>query len=257
MIQALHATGFQAVVMHFRGCSGEPNLLLRRYHAGETQDLTEVMADLRHRFPQRAIYAIGYSLGGNVLLKWLGETARPDSLSGAIAISVPFSLGEVTLRLNRGLSRLYRRYLLNRLIASTRHKTSMPGFPLDSKSLLRLPDIRSFDEQVTAPLHGFASADDYYQRSSCRQYLKTITVPTLILHALDDPFMTSQAVPNQDELAEAVELEVSARGGHVGFVSGGSPWKPRYWLESRILDWLRERTGTTEKKELPDFNRRT
>lgn len=256
LLRCLTDAGLGAVVMHFRGCSGEPNRLLRRYHAGETADVAEVVRHLLHEQPGRPLYAIGYSLGGNMLLKWLGETGPANPLAGAAAISVPFRLDHVAERLNRGVSRVYRRHLLRRLIRSNVHKTGMPGFPVDLRTLQHLPTLRSFDDAVTAPLHGFASADDYYRRCSCHGYLKHIRVPTLIVHALDDPFMTRHSAPTAHELSDSIELDVSPRGGHVGFVEGGWPWRPRYWLERRLLAWIECRikggnqTSTISKSDL-------
>jgi uncharacterized protein len=241
ILEALHAAGFQAVVVHFRGCSGESNKLLRRYHAGATDDMAHVAEVLKGRWPKRPLFAVGYSLGGNALLKWLGETGAANPLAGAVAISVPFQLSLVADRLQTGFSRIYRRYLLRKLIHAAMRKAHCPGFPLLPESFDRLNSMRAYDDLITAPLHGFDSAEDYYAKASCRQYLRGIAVPTLILHALDDPFMSADAVPRQDEVSLAVELGISPKGGHVGFVGGALPWKPDYWLDRKISAWLTRR----------------
>lgn len=240
ILRALHESGLRAVVAHFRGCSGEPNRLDRSYHSGETGDLHSIVQHLREREPMTALAAVGYSLGGNVLLKWLGEQGKRASLATAVAVSVPFDLHQAAWRLERGFSRLYQRVLLRSLQRSVQSKFRHRPAPFDLAAISRLKSFRAFDGMVTAPLHGFHSADDYYTRSSCRQYLKHIEIPTLILHALDDTFLTPDAVPTVCELSQAVDLELSECGGHVGFVAGALPWKPHYWLEERIPAYLRQ-----------------
>jgi predicted alpha/beta-fold hydrolase len=180
---------------------------------------------------------VGFSLGGNLLLKYLGETERPR-VQAAVAVSVPFLLRDAMLRLNIGASRLYRRHLMRNLKASYRSKFAHMPSPL-AVDLDTLHDLFDYDDRVTAPLHGFAGAEDYYARCSCRSFLRHIATPTLILHALDDPFMFTHTVPRADELGPGVTLELSRHGGHVGFVTGALPWRPRYWTEVRTLAWLR------------------
>lgn len=243
MMRALAGAGCGAVLMHFRGCGGAPNRLPRSYHSGETGDLDFVLRALGRRAPGRPLAALGYSLGGNVLLKWLGERGRDAPLAAAAAVSVPFDLHDAAARLERGASRLYQWWLLRRLRAKTRDKAARGILPARYGRVGHLESFRAFDEHVTAPLHGFAGADDYYTRSSSRRYLAGIRVPTLVVHAEDDPFMTPRAVPGADELPPAVRLELSAHGGHVGFVAGALPLRPRYWLEARIPPFLAARAG--------------
>jgi uncharacterized protein len=238
MLRALHAHGWRALVMHFRGCSGEPNRLPRSYHSGETGDLAHVVEVLRASYPDTPIAAVGYSLGGNVLLKWLGETGAGNPLAAAVAVSVPFELHKAAWRLSRGLSRVYQWKLLRSLRRRTAAKFSRMPCPVPLGDLRLLTSFRAFDDRITGPLHGFRNADDYYARSSSRQYLPGIRVPTFILHALDDPFMTPDAVPSACELSPTTCLELSLHGGHVGFVSGPLPWKAEYWLERRIPELL-------------------
>jgi len=163
---------------------------------------------------------IGVSLGGNVLLKWLGENPAQTLVTKAVAISVPFLLNTAALRLQRGFSRIYQTYLLNKLRTSTRNKAKRVSLPINTDELSRLKTFRQFDDLVTAPLHGFRNVDDYYGRCSSRPFIKCIQTPTLILHALDDPFMTPEAVPGIAEQGPGVRLELSRYGGHVGFVGG-------------------------------------
>jgi len=236
LLDRLARAGYQPVFMHLRGTSGEPNRLDRSYHSGATEDLAEVLAALAEDPQGAPLAAIGFSLGGNLLLKYLGETERPLVAAG-IAVSVPFVLRDAMLRLDLGASRLYRAYLMDKLKAAFRRKFSDRPSPLPV-AIDRIRDFNQFDDQVTAPLCGFAGVFDYYSRASCRQYLPRITTPTLILHALDDPFMFPTTVPMEHELGPGVTLELSRHGGHVGFVSGALPWRPAYWLEERILHFL-------------------
>lgn len=238
MLAAVAARGWQGVLMHFRGCSGEPNRLARSYHSGDTGDIGHVLACLRVRAPERPLAAVGYSLGGSVLLNHLAEQGADSPLTAAAAVSVPFELADSAATLARWPGRLYQWKLLGSVRHKTREKFRRLPAPVPLPPLEGLRDFRSFDHHVTAPLHGFTSADEYYGRASCRQRLSAIQRPTLVLHALDDPFMTPACVPTAKELGPAVTLEISAGGGHVGFVSGCLPWRPVYWLEQRIPAFL-------------------
>ena len=238
LLAAVQRRRWQGVVMHFRGCSGEPNRLPRSYHSGETGDLARVAAILRGRFPGRPLAVVGYSLGGNVLLKWLGETGASSPVSCAAAVSIPFELDAAARRLTRGFSRFYQWWLLRSLRRSVERKVARRILPAEFTARAAAADFWTFDDRITAPLHGFAGADDYYRRSSCRQYLGGITVPTLVVHARDDPFLFPEAIPSTAEAGTGVTLEVHERGGHVGFVAGRWPWRPDYWLERRIPAFL-------------------
>lgn len=228
--------------MHFRGCSGTPNRLARSYHSGETGDLDTIVRLLVAREPNCPLALIGFSLGGNVLLKWLGEQAATVPVQCAVAVSVPFRLNLAAQRLNRGGSRLYQAYLLHKLRRALLAKRQHVALPI-SPEWDRLDSFRAFDDAVTAPLHGFTGVDDYYTRASSLPYLQRIACPTLILHAADDPFMTPAVLPTENQLSDAVRLELSPQGGHVGFVAGRLPWQPRFWLEERIPAFLAEQRG--------------
>lgn len=238
LLCALEDSGYTAGLMYFRGCSGEPNRLPRSYHSGETGDIETVIRLIRKRHPDKPLAAIGVSLGGNVLLKWLGEQGSNADITTAIAISVPFDLHQAALKLDKGASRIYQRHLLKKLrnsvtVKATRHE---PPFPLDR--LYELDSFHKFDNEITAPLHGFEDVDDYYARSSSKQFLSHIETPTLLLQAIDDPFLPAHALPALEELGPCVTLELARHGGHVGFVSGDNPFRPRYWLEDRVLEHL-------------------
>lgn len=245
ILKALHNNGYQGVFMHFRSCSGQPNRLPRSYHSGETNDIRHVLDILQQRYPKTPKAAIGFSLGGNALLKFLGESNTDTPLQTAVAVSAPFLLNKAADRLNRGFSKLYRAHLIRSLLEKIREKQKTIDLSFLPLNKLRyINDFWAFDDQITAPLHGFQNVHDYYARSSCRQYLKNIQKPTLILHAEDDPFMTPDAIPATQELSNHITLEVSSGGGHVGFISGKTPWSCEYWLEQRIITFLNAQLKT-------------
>lgn len=244
LLQAFNRVGYRGVLMHFRGASHEPNRLSKAYHSGDTQDLHYFLELLQAREPETKKAVVGVSLGGNVLLKWLGETGFQELIRAAVAVSVPFQLQLVTERMNKGFSRLYQTYLLRDLRSRILKKLDLINkqLPLSKKELLSLKTLKAFDDRITAPLHGFADAEAYYCEASSRQYLKKIAHPTLIIQALDDPFMPPQAIPQSCELSDQVILELSQRGGHVGFITASEKNKnnPVYWLAQRIPDFLKD-----------------
>lgn len=246
----LARAGITTEVMHHRGCSGVPNRFPRGYHSGWTGDLDAVLAMHRERGrPVRAV--VGYSLGGNVVLKYLGERGAATDLETAVAVSVPFRLDLCARHMENGLSRIYQWQLIRNLRRTTRRKLALMAYPVDLPPLSTLRTFHQFDGRVTAPLHGFLDADDYYRRASCRQYLSTIRVPTLVLQALDDPLMPPAVMPAPQELSPLVRIEKSEQGGHVGFVAGRWPWWPRYWLEERIAAHLAEVLDPAGSRDSP------
>lgn len=247
MQAALARQGWRSVAMNFRGCGGEPNRTAQCYHSGDTRDLGYLCQTLRQRYPNRALAAVGYSLGGNVLLKWLGEQGGRAGLSTAVAVSAPLRLALCADRLDRGASRFYRNQLLRELkayVAGKQRHLAAQGLAAEARRLAELGDlspIRSFwdyDHQVVARLYGFRDAHDYYQQSSARSYLGQIQRSTLVIQALDDPFMSPAVLPEPHELSVWVKLEVTREGGHVGFVGGRLPGRPDYWLERRVPAFL-------------------
>jgi len=242
ILGALHRAGALAVLMHFRGCSGEPNRRPQRYHFGDTTDLAFVLEVVRRRHPGRPLGAVGFSLGGNVLLKWLGLQGKAAGLDAAAAVSVPYSLHHAAERLDRGLSRIYQAHLLRRLKQAVASRRELLAPLVDVDAVLASRSFREFDDRLTAPLYGFRDAGDYYTRASALPQLRDITAPTLLVHAEDDPFVYPHTVPAADELSEAVILELTRHGGHVGFVSNrrGSA---RYWHEPRVLAHFQEHLG--------------
>ncbi len=239
-MQAFNRCGWRAVLMHFRGASPEPNRLPRAYHSGDTGDVDYFLKLLAQREPNTKKAVVGVSLGGNVLLKWLGEQGSQTVVNAAVAVSVPFELRLVADRIGRGFSRIYQAYLLRRMKRVFERKKTLfdDDMPQAFKDMDKWQCFWTFDEYVTAPLNGFPHVHDYYREASSRPYIAKIATPTLIIHALDDPFMTPEVVPSEEELSKEVTLELSAKGGHVGFIMGNLPGKPVYWLEQRIPDYL-------------------
>ena len=237
---ALYEQGWYPVLMHFRGCSGTHNIRARGYHSGETGDLEYLINTLHERYPDRKIAAVGFSLGGNVLLKYLGEHGKDCRLDVAVAVSVPFVLNNAADRLNNGFSRIYQRHLIHLIQKRIKDKfKDRQDAPFDLSDICKWNNFHLFDNFVTAPLHGFKNSEEYYRLCSSRQFLKDISIPVLIIHAQDDPFLDPDAIPDNTHLSENVTLELSGKGGHVGFIEGSLPWEPRYWLESRIPEYLK------------------
>ncbi|WP_194789610.1 hydrolase [Pseudomonas sp. UFMG81] len=244
--QALQARGWASVAVNWRGCSGEPNLLARSYHSGASEDLAEIIRHLRAQRPLAPLYAVGYSLGGNVLLKYLGESGTASQLEAAVAVSVPFRLDQCADRIGLGFSKLYQAHFMREMLAYVQDKQRhfrAHGQHDRLAEIERLGSLRNlrtfwdFDGKVTAPLNGFDGVHDYYRRASSRYYLGENRTPTLIIHASDDPFVFDHSLPSASELAPQTQFELHARGGHVGFVEG-SLRNPGYYLERRIPQWL-------------------
>ncbi len=247
--QSLTKQGFRTAALNFRGCSGESNNLARCYHSGETEDIHFLYQSIKQREPETSIAVVGFSLGGNVLLKWLGEQTDKVSLFAAVAVSVPLVLSICATKLDSGLSKIYRHSLISELkeyLAIKHSHLHSIGQLEELDKLTELGDlsqVKSFwqyDDRVVAPLHGYKDVHDYYEKSSSRQFLRHIANPTLLIQAKDDPFMTSQVIPNRHETSSLVELEITEGGGHVGFVSGNNPFKPDYWLDNRISQYLKQ-----------------
>lgn len=241
--RALLSAGMRPVAMNFRGCSGTPNRRPRFYHSGETGDPTFVLEGLRRAFPGRKLGAVGFSLGGNALLKLMGE--REDGGSGvleaAVAMSVPFDLAAGAEYLERTtMGRLYTRYFLRSLRAKVQAKTEALQARIDVGAALRAKTLRDFDDAATAVLHGFRDADHYYASCSSAGFIDGIRTPTMVLHSLDDPFLPSSSIPRAAlEDNAALTAALTERGGHVGFLEG-SLRSPILWGEQQAALYLRE-----------------
>ena len=235
--------GWGMDLLVFRSCGTEPNRARRFYHSGETTDLAFVLDRLLATHRDSPLLLAGVSLGGNVLLKFLGEqrAALADRVRGAATISVPYDLGRGSRHIARGFSRVYERHFLRSLrrkaIAKLEHYPDL----VDRDTLVSVRSLYDFDDILTAPVHGFANADDYYTRSSAIAWIDRITLPTLLLSAADDPFLPRDVLDEVRTIARhnpALTIEFVEQGGHVGFVSGHLPWRPHYYAEWRACDFL-------------------
>ena len=235
LMHAVERRGWHGVVVHFRGCSGEPNRLPRAYHSGDSQEIDWVLRRI-HAGGYPALFVAGVSLGGNAMLKWLAEQGSHalDVVAAAAAVSAPLDLAAANAALSSGFNLVYARHFLRTLIpAALAKEHRFPG-RIDVRRAQAARTLRDFDDVVTAPLHGFLGADDYYARSSAGPLLGAVRVPTLLLHAANDPFLPSAALPHRESLPAAVRLEVPRQGGHVGFVHGALPGRID-WLPQRLL----------------------
>jgi predicted alpha/beta-fold hydrolase len=242
--------GWRGTVLNFRSCARDPrdirvrlrNRRPRLYHAADTEDLDLVVRALRAREPGAPLYAIAFSLGGGVLLKWLGEQADGRALGAAATISVPYDLAASARFLERRTARLYVYNFMRRI--RPKALDVLARFPaetahVDRSRILRARTIREFDDSATAPLHGFRDADDYYARASTLPHLPRIRVPTLCISGEDDPFYPGEAIaPARAAASRDVTFAVTSWGGHTGFVTGRWPWRPIYWAEEAAIEWL-------------------
>lgn len=239
LMAAVHERGMRGVAVHFRGCSGEPNRLPRAYHSGDAREIDWILRRLREQNPGAPLFAAGVSLGGNALLKWLGETGSGAGaiVDKAAAVSAPLDLMAAGDALGRGFSLLYARNFLSTLkVKSLAKLDRYPGL-YDAGRVRAASTLREFDDLVTAPLHGFRNTDDYWTRASSKPGLMDIRVPALVINAKNDPFLPAGALPEPAEVSGAVTLEQPDDGGHVGFVSDAFPGKFS-WLPQRILDYF-------------------
>jgi predicted alpha/beta-fold hydrolase len=229
--------GWRCVVPHFRGCSGSLNRLRRAYHSGDSEEIGWILERLEARHaPGGVLYAVGVSLGGNALLKWLGESGAAARLRRAAAVSAPIDLAAAGRALDAGLNRrLYTRVFLLTLKAKAIAKVALEQLALDQRTLAKVRTLREFDDMVTAPLHGFRDADDYWARASCGPWLKSIAIPALIVNARNDPFMPESvldALQSRRDIPAHVTLDFPRAGGHAAFPGRGR------WLARRVLDFL-------------------
>jgi predicted alpha/beta-fold hydrolase len=240
--------GWAADLLIFRGCGDEPNRAPRFYHSGETSDFAFVLDRILREHPDSPVVLAGVSLGGNVLLKFLGEQggALPHRIRAAAAVSVPFDLERGCQFISTGFSRIYDRHFLNTLRVKALAKLERyPGL-FDQAQLERAESIYDFDDAVTAPVHGFADAHDYYHKSSSLRWIDRLAVPTLLLSAIDDPFLPADVLDEVRSIARDnshLTLEFTAHGGHVGFVGGRWPWRPFYYAEWRACEFLAAALG--------------
>lgn len=238
--RALAGRGIRSVALNFRSCSGEMNRALRFYHAGETGDVG-FLADLLSRREGRPIGAVGYSLGGNILLKLLGERgdAARETIEAAVAVSVPFDLSAGSDKLDASLmGRLYTRVFVRSLQAKFAAKADRLAGTCNAEAVRNARSFREFDDAGTARLHGFRDVADYYASSSSGPFLPRVRVPTLVVHAEDDPFVDARSMPRGAVAANPwLASAFTRKGGHVGFISG-PPWAPSFWAEGEAARFL-------------------
>lgn len=256
MLGQARRRGWGLDVLIHRSCGAEMNRQRRFYHSGETSDLALVVARVAAEQPDRPLFLAGVSLGGNVLLKYLGERSLPGSaldpvpasVRGAVAVSVPYDLSRGARHIGRGgFSRVYERNFLRSLVGKVERKLEIYPDLVDRDRLAGLRTLWDFDDVLTAGVHGFAGAEDYYARSSALGFLGRVRVPTLLLSAVDDPFLPSDVLDEVRAVAGrngCLTAEFHARGGHVGFVGGQVPWRPDYYAERRAFEWAAARLGT-------------
>lgn len=239
LMAAARENGWRGVVVHFRGCSGEINRLRRAYHSGDSAEIDWILRRLRQLNGTSQLYAVGVSLGGNALLKWLGEqrAAALGSITAAAAISAPVDLMAAGNALDAGFNLIYTRNFL----VTMKHKTlaKLGAFPdlCDRTLMLASRTLREFDNVVTAPLHGYRDTDDYWTNASSKPLLRHIKAPTLMINARNDPFLPACALPQPNEVSENVSLEFPATGGHAGFAGGNFPGRLD-WLPQRVMAYF-------------------
>lgn len=247
---ALARRGIRGVALNFRSCSGEPNRTAQSYHSGRTDDIETALAWVARSFPDLPLGAVGFSLGGNALLNLLGRAGDrpsdaappngplPDALRCAVAVSVPYDLGACADRLEVGASRIYQRYFMKKLRRKAAEKTLR--FPDEVSPLgATAPTIRAFDDAITAPLHGFRDAEDYYTQCSARRFVGSVTLPTLLIQSSDDPLVPGHTLP-LDRIRDRPNLALSltSRGGHVGYLGRGFRSGTEGWMEARIAEYV-------------------
>lgn len=236
LMSQVRALGWSGAVPHFRGCSGEPNSAPRFYHSGDAAEIDWVLRRFHAERPAQTLYAVGVSLGGNALLRWLGESQHAAGfVKAACAVSAPLDLAGGGMTLSRGMGLVYTRMFLNTLKPKCLVKLSQfPGL-FDREQMLAARNLFEFDNVVTAPLHGYRDTDDYWDRASARHVLNDISVPTLVLNARNDPFLPERFLPRT--ASPQVVLDYPKHGGHVGFAQGALPGAGN-WLPQRLLAFL-------------------
>ena len=246
LMAATRDRGWRGVVVHFRGCGGELNRLPRAYHSGDSAEIDWILRRLKLDNPSIQLFAAGVSLGGNALLKWLGEQrdAANAIVAGAASISAPVDLMASGDALGRGFNMIYTRNFLATMRRKTLAKLALFPELCDRERMLDSRTLREFDNIVTAPLHGYRDTDDYWTRASSKPLLRHIAAPTLMINARNDPFLPAAALPAAGELSAKVTAEFPPTGGHVGFVTGVFPGQLD-WLPQRMLNFF------TESSRLP------
>ncbi len=238
---ALHNAHYQVAAINLRGRSGEMNRRPVFYNAGYSPDIDFLVREIKQRDPEIAINAIAVSLGGSMLLNWLASTDDADQLVNCAAVvSVPFLLASCAKKMEQGFSRIYQHYLISSLKASAKSKLKQMDLPNILSNWESSKTFFEFDDTVTSRLHGFKDVNDYYEKASSKYKLTNIKTPLLIIQSSDDPFMSDDVIPNDQQINKNTILEVYKKGGHVGFVAAQG-LKPYYWLEQRIIEFFEKK----------------
>ncbi len=247
ILRQCESRGWRGLAMNYRG-HGEPNRFKESYHCGMTTDLDFLVRRIIAQEPGVTIGLVGYSVGANICLRWLGECGRAGErlpVAAAVAVSAPFNLGVVAKKIESGLSRIYQWYLLRSLRRDVARKMKALGddFGISRRELRGMNTFYKFDDRISGPWHGFRNAEDYYSKTRSDKLLGHVSVPTLIVNATDDPFVPAHLIPSAEQVSDKVTLEVTDGGGHLGFVAGRWPWSQRYWLDSRVPEFLEPHLG--------------
>jgi predicted alpha/beta-fold hydrolase len=241
MAKAFNKRGWDAAAMNFRGCSGKPNRLLISYHHGKTDDLHTVVSQVMSLNRYTAMALVGFSLGANVILKYLGDGQLPvsDTIIGAAGISAPCDLTSCAWKLARRSHRFYMQRFLAMLHKKVKAKAALFPDRINDSDYSSIKNFKQFDDRYTAPIHGFVDAEDYWTQCSTTQFLSGIAKPTLIINALDDPFLTEKCFPFKEaEQSRNLFFEAPKSGGHVGFVTFGKGGE--YWHEARVAEFCKQ-----------------
>ncbi len=242
IMRLLQILQWRGAIIHFRGCSGYPNRLPRAYHAGDSAEIDWMLRKIvvgKQSVHNPRCYVVGVSLGGNALLKWLGEQGDQarEFVAGVVAVSTPIDLSAAGKALDSGFNRVYARHFLTTLKCKAVDKSKRFSGLLNIKAVMACNSLYEFDNLVTAPLHGFRDTEDYWQQSSSKQWLGHIQVPTLLINARNDPFLPEHALPTTAEISTFVSLDFPDQGGHVGFIHGVFPGKLE-WLPTKIVHFF-------------------
>lgn len=244
LVVSLNKAGFGAVLMHFRGCSGEPNLNPKAYHSGATFDPEFIVPIIKQRYTALPLFAVGFSLGGNMLMKLMANYSHLP-IEGSVSVSAPLNLAASSEAINKGFARVYQRHLMGSMKANIIKKMLLVDMSNDllvsEHDIHKMTRFRQFDDHITSVLHGYKDADDYYKKCSALPDLHKIDKPTLIIHAADDPFMNDKVIPTQAQINNNIAYELSQYGGHVGFLTSLTV-REKLWLPSRITDFVSELT---------------